>query len=144
VNKLVLDFTNFNPWSLACVQGGPWFKISSIWPLIDPQTLILLQFYPWFHPNKFGKIKSWCEPHDHGVMQRHQIPGKPSKSSMIRVWHKDNLYLGTRTIENGNLGPMNINSWMRSKVIKPSPGVDPAKEPGPGFMGWPGLTRVNP
>jgi hypothetical protein len=26
------------------------------------------------------------------------IPGKPSKSSLIGVWHKNNLYLGTSTI----------------------------------------------
>jgi hypothetical protein len=28
------------------------------------------------------------------------IPGKPSKIGLIEVWHKDNLYLGTNTIEN--------------------------------------------
>jgi hypothetical protein len=31
--------------------------------------------------------------------QRPQIPKKPSKSCLIGVWHKDNLYLGTNTIE---------------------------------------------
>jgi hypothetical protein len=33
------------------------------------------------------------------------IPGKPSKSSLIGVWHKDNFYLGTSTIENGKTPP---------------------------------------
>jgi hypothetical protein len=46
--------------------------------------------------------------------QRHQIPGKPSKSSLIEVWYNDNLYLGTNTIENKNPHPMNINSRIRS------------------------------
>jgi hypothetical protein len=35
------------------------------------------------------------------------INGKPSKSSLIGVSYKDNLYLGTNTIENGNPHPMN-------------------------------------
>jgi hypothetical protein len=40
---------------------------------------------------------SWS--HDQAThTQRHQIPRKPSKSGFIRVWHKDNLYLGTNTI----------------------------------------------
>jgi hypothetical protein len=34
--------------------------------------------------------------------QTHQFPGRPSKSSLIGVWHKDNLYLGISTIGNGN------------------------------------------
>ena len=56
-----------------------------------------------------------CEPRDHTThTQRHQILGKPSKSSLIGVWHKDNLYLGTNTIRNRNPHPMNINSYMRS------------------------------
>jgi hypothetical protein len=39
---------------------------------------------------------SWS--HDQAThTQRHQIPRKPSKSGFIRVWHKDNLYLGTNT-----------------------------------------------
>jgi hypothetical protein len=42
------------------------------------------------------------------------IPGKPSKSGLIGVWHKDNLYLGTNTIRNGNPYPTNIDSWTRS------------------------------
>jgi hypothetical protein len=29
------------------------------------------------------------------------IPGKPSKSGLIWVWHKDNFYQGTTTIRNG-------------------------------------------
>jgi hypothetical protein len=42
------------------------------------------------------------------------IPGKPSKSGLIGVWHKDNLYLGTNTNGNGNPHSTNIDSWMRS------------------------------
>jgi hypothetical protein len=61
----------------------------------------------------------WFEPHDHVVMKRHQILEKPSKSSLIGVWHKDNLYLGTSTIGNGNPHPMNINSRIRSIRITP-------------------------
>jgi len=30
---------------------------------------------------------------------------------LIGVYHKDNLYLGTSTIENGNPHPTNIDSW---------------------------------
>jgi hypothetical protein len=37
------------------------------------------------------------------------IPGKPSKSGLIGVWHKDNLYLGTSTIGNGDPHPTNID-----------------------------------
>ena len=64
----------------------------------------------------------WCEPHDHVVTthtQRHQIPRKPIKSGLIRVRHKDNLYLGTNTIGNGNPYPTNINLQMRSIRIMP-------------------------
>ena len=42
------------------------------------------------------------------------IPGKPSKSGLIGVWHKDNLYLGTSTIENEDPHPTNIDSQMIS------------------------------
>ena len=42
------------------------------------------------------------------------ILGKPSKSGLIGVWHKDNLYLGTSTIGNGNPHPTNIDSRTRS------------------------------
>jgi hypothetical protein len=41
------------------------------------------------------------------------ILGKPSKSGLIGVWHKDNLYLGTSTIGNGNPHPTNIDSRTR-------------------------------
>jgi hypothetical protein len=48
------------------------------------------------------------------------IPEKPSKSGlMIRVWHKDNLYLDTSTIGNGNPHPTNINS--RTTCIRMTP-----------------------
>jgi hypothetical protein len=47
------------------------------------------------------------------------IPGKPSKSGLIGVWHKDNLYLGTNAIENGNPHPTNIDSRTRSIRMTP-------------------------
>jgi hypothetical protein len=53
------------------------------------------------------------------LMQRHQFPGKPSKSGLIRVWHKDNLYLGTNTIRNGNPYLVNIDLWTRSIMMTP-------------------------
>jgi hypothetical protein len=42
------------------------------------------------------------------------ISRKPSKSGLIGVWNKDNLYLGTNTIGNGNPYPTNIDSRTRS------------------------------
>jgi len=56
---------------------------------------------------------SWSRGHA-TRMQRHQIPKMPSKSGLIGVWHKDNLYLNTNTIGNGNPHPTNIDSQMRS------------------------------
>ena len=56
---------------------------------------------------------SWSHGHT-TYTQRHQIPEKPSKSGLIRMWHKDNLYLDTNIIRNGNLHPTNINLWIRS------------------------------
>jgi len=50
------------------------------------------------------------------------IPGKPSKSSLIGVWHKDNLYLGTSTIENGKPTPNKywfMNEKYRDVATKP-------------------------
>jgi hypothetical protein len=47
------------------------------------------------------------------------IPGKPSKSGLIGMWHKDNLYLGTSTIGNGNPHPTNIDSRTRSIRMTP-------------------------
>jgi len=47
------------------------------------------------------------------------IPGKPSKSGLIGMGHKDNLYLGTSTIENEDPHPTNIDS--RTKSIRMTP-----------------------
>jgi len=47
------------------------------------------------------------------------IPGKLSKSGLIGVWHKDNLYLGTNTIGNGDPYPTNIDSQKRSIRLTP-------------------------
>jgi hypothetical protein len=44
------------------------------------------------------------------------IPGKPSKSGLIGVWHKDNLYLGTNTIENGK--PLPNEYWFMDEKYK--------------------------
>jgi hypothetical protein len=53
----------------------------------------------------FGRVSEnglsvalWCEPRDH--VTHTPIPGKPCKSGLIGVWHKNNLYLRTSTIEN--------------------------------------------
>jgi hypothetical protein len=45
-----------------------------------------------------------------------QIPEKPSKSGLIGVWHKDNLYLGTSTIENGK--PQPNEYWFANEKYK--------------------------
>jgi hypothetical protein len=47
------------------------------------------------------------------------IPGKPSKSDLIGVWYKDNLYLSTSTIGNGDPHPTNIDSRTRSIRMTP-------------------------
>jgi hypothetical protein len=47
------------------------------------------------------------------------ILGKPSKSGLIGVWQKDNLYLGTSTIRNGNPHLTNIDLRMRSIRMTP-------------------------
>jgi sarcosine oxidase delta subunit len=43
---------------------------------------------------------SWSRGHATHTSKT-SIPGKPSKSGLIEVWHKDNLYLDTTTIGNG-------------------------------------------
>jgi len=55
----------------------------------------------------------------HNPHAKTQIPGKPSKSGLIGVWHKDNLYLSTSTIGNGDPHPMNIDSRTRSIRMTP-------------------------
>jgi hypothetical protein len=47
------------------------------------------------------------------------ISRKPSKSRLIRVWHEDNLYLGTNAIGKENPHPTNIDSRMRSIRMTP-------------------------
>jgi hypothetical protein len=47
------------------------------------------------------------------------IPGKPSKSGLIGVWHKDNLYLGTSTIRNRKPRPTNI--YLQTRDIRMTP-----------------------
>jgi hypothetical protein len=66
---------------------------------------------------------SWLRGHATHI-QRHQILEKPSKSGLIRVWFKDNLYLGTSSIGNRNPHPKNINSWTRSiRMMQRSPSL---------------------
>jgi len=58
---------------------------------------------------------SWSRnPHE-----KTPILEKQSKSGLIRVWHKYNLYLGTRNIGNTNPHLTNINSWSRSITMTP-------------------------
>jgi len=71
-----------------------------------------LCFAPIFYANL---VITWSRnPHT-----KIPIPGKPSKSGLIGVWHKDNLYLGTSTIRNGDPLPMNIDSRTRSIRMTP-------------------------
>jgi len=42
------------------------------------------------------------------------------------------------------IGAFDLGKWVETIVIKPGPGVDPARGRVPGFMGQPGSTRVNP
>jgi len=44
------------------------------------------------------------------------ILGKPSKSGLIGVWHKDNLYLGISTIGNGKPPPNEY--WFTNEKYK--------------------------
>ena len=61
-------------------------------------------------PNDANLVITWSRnPH-----VKTPISGKPSKSGLIGVWHKDNLYLGTITIGNRDPHPMNIDSQTRS------------------------------
>jgi hypothetical protein len=55
----------------------------------------------------------------HNPHTKTPIPGKPSTSGLIGVWHKDNLYQGTSTIGNGNPHPRNIDSRTRSIRMTP-------------------------
>jgi hypothetical protein len=59
---------------------------------------------------------SWSHCHATHT-QRHQFSEKPSKSGVIGVWHKDNLYLGINT--DANL----VITWSRNPYAKtPIPG----------------------
>jgi hypothetical protein len=70
----------------------------------------------------FYSLVFLCESRDHVVMQptrKDTNSWKPSKSGLIGVWYKDNLYLGTNTIGNRNPHPTNIDSRTRSKRMTP-------------------------
>jgi len=76
----------------------------------------ILQFHP-FRPNHsdVNLVITWSRnPHT-----KTPILEKPSKLGLIGVWHKDNLYLGTSTIGNGDPHPTNIDSRMRSIRMTP-------------------------
>jgi hypothetical protein len=51
--------------------------------------------------------------------EKTSILGKPGKSGLIEVWNKDNLYLGTNTIENENPNPTNVDPRTRSIRMTP-------------------------
>jgi hypothetical protein len=56
--------------------------------------------------NDANLVVTWsCNPHAKTPIFR-----KSNKSGLIEVRHKDNLYLGTNTIGNGNTHPTNIDS----------------------------------
>ena len=66
-------------------------------------------------PNDANLVITWSRnPH-----AKTPIPEKPSKSSLIGVWHKDNLYLSTSTIGNGDPHTRNIDSRTRSIRMTP-------------------------
>jgi hypothetical protein len=48
--------------------------------------------------------------------QRHQFLEKSSKSGLIEVWHNNNLYLSTITIENEK--PLPNKYWFANKKYK--------------------------
>ena len=54
---------------------------------------------------------SWSRGH-----AKTPIHGKPSKSGLIGVWHKDKLYLGISTIGNGK-PPLN-EYWFANEIHK--------------------------
>jgi hypothetical protein len=64
---------------------------------------------------KYYKTQAWSR----NPYAKTPIPGKPSKSGLIGVWHKDNLYLGTNIIGNENPHPTNIDSRTRSIRMTP-------------------------
>jgi len=58
---------------------------------------------------------SWSRGHATHA-QRHQFPEKPSKSGLIGVWHKDNLYQVTSIIGNGKPPPNEY--WFANEKYK--------------------------
>jgi len=91
--------------------------------LILPSDSILLAYMGLLKGNKSDPIIfsdanlviTWsCNPY-----AKTPIPRKLSKSGLVRVWHKDNLYLGTSTIGNGDTHPTNIDSRTRSIRMTP-------------------------
>jgi len=99
-----------------CVIDIPGYP-NQRYPLSLPTThLTICCSYPW------SFLHLWCEPRDHMVTQptrKDTNSQKVSKSGLIGVWYKDNLYLGTRTIGNGDPDPTNIDSRTRSTRMTP-------------------------
>jgi hypothetical protein len=92
------------------------FPLSSRWFILESPTGLMDNSlaYCW------SLLMRTLWSHGHTThTQRHQFLKKPSKSSLIRVWHKDNLYLGTSTIGNGDPHPTNIDSRTRSIRMTP-------------------------
>jgi hypothetical protein len=66
----------------------------------------------WYQ-NDANPVITWS----HNPHAKTPIPGKPSKSGLIGVWHKDNLYPGTTTI--GNRKPPPNEFWFtNTSMIK--------------------------
>jgi hypothetical protein len=63
-------------------------------------------------PNDANLVITWSR----NAHVKTPIPGKPSKSGLIGVWHKDNLYLGTSTI--GNEKPPPNKNWFANEKYK--------------------------
>jgi len=90
----------------------------------DKQSLCLL--HVWWVQNINSPAIVWTVSDANLLNTRSSDPdaktpilGKPSKSSLIGVWYKDNLYLGTGTIGNENPHPTNIDSQTRSIRMMP-------------------------
>jgi hypothetical protein len=75
--------------------------------------------------NLINGVKLWCQiirtswSHGHTTHTQTPIPRKPSKSGLIAVWHKNNLYLSTITKGNRKPPPNDIDSRTRSIRMTP-------------------------
>jgi len=93
----------------------PWGRF----PLCHPPIKPISAFRDQISILIVGYVITWSRGSHHNPHVTTPIPRKPSKSGLIGVWHKDNLYLGTSTIGNRNPHPTNIDSWRRSIRMMP-------------------------